>query len=184
MDRMSSAGPRWLASAVLFAWASCAFALHVVSDAVPDGALNIAAGGKATLNIDINRGDFLQWTWSEQEGRTAELSTQLVWTDAAGKEHALPALPAGQISGNFDAPDNLLGARIEWRNTGAESRKVNWSYYTTAPFWTRPEYFLPAMLPLFLLAAAFYFGRRIDRRRRDGRPSGGATHTLRQETTS
>ena len=161
---IARAAVRLVLAALLTGWTSCAWSLHVVSDAIPDGALNIPAGGRAAVFLDIERDDFLQWTWTEQSAQAGDLSTQLIWTDVAGREHVLAPLPLGQTFGNFTAPRDLLGARIEWHNAGAYPHVVAWSYYTSAPFWQRPEYFLPAMLPLFLLAGAFYFGRRIDQR--------------------
>jgi hypothetical protein len=162
----------------LGAWVLPAQALHVVSDRIPDGTVSVPAGGKAALYLDVNARDFLQWTWNEQSGRNGDLSTQLIWTDTDGQEHEAAALPAGQTFGNFQAPEDLLGARLEWRNAGTTVAKVQWSYYTSAAFWRRPEYFLPALLPLFLLAGAYCVGGLIDRRRRGPAPPARSVRPL------
>lgn len=160
----------WLAGAALALALALALdpahALHVVSDDTPEGRLNVPAQGRATIILDISPRDFVQWTWTDANGQAAALATQLVWTDAAGVEHRVDRLPAGSTFGNFDAPAELASARLEWHNTGAAAASVAWSYSASAAFWKRPEFFLPAMLPLFLLAGAYYFGRRIDRRNR------------------
>lgn len=169
-------------------WMQPARALHVVSDDTPEGRLNVPAQGRATIFLDISPRDFVQWIWSDDNGNTAALSTQLVWTDTAGVEHQQARLPAGTLFGNFDAPANLASARLEWHNAGSAPGSVAWSYSASAAFWKRPEFFLPAMLPLFLLAGAIYFGRRLDRRNRL-RASGQGTNRparpgVQQETMS
>jgi hypothetical protein len=173
---------------LLAGWTQPARALHVVSDETPEGRLNVPPQGRATIILDISPRDFVQWIWSDDNGQAAALSTQLVWTDTAGVEHTLARLPAGALFGNFDAPANLASARLEWHNGGNAAGSVAWSYSASAAFWKRPEFFLPAMLPLFLLAGAIYFGRRLDRRNRL-RATGQATNRparagVQQETVS
>lgn len=172
-----------LLAALLFCATAPAQALHVVSDATPDGQLNVAPGGRASLILDITARDFVQWTWSETAGRNGALSTQVVWTDTSGAEHQSAAIAAGQAFGNFDAPADLAGARIVWHNAGDVAAQVSWAYSASAAFWKRPEFFLPALLPLFLVGAAYYFGHRIDRRRRRPRAQPPAARRTRQQET-
>ncbi|KAA3634034.1 MAG: hypothetical protein DWQ08_01095 [Proteobacteria bacterium] len=156
-----------------------ASAFDFVSEKVPDGFLAIAAQGESTLFLDVSAGELMQWTWSAHTGKAEDISTRLYWTDAEGADHETNPLPAGHTSGNFEAPDNLLGARLVWTNTGQSPAMIKWDYYSTAHFWRRPEYFLPALLPVFLVLLALHFGRRIDATRATRRGS-----TVSDTTTS
>lgn len=158
----------WLC-VLLLNCAGAAQAIDIVRDNVPVGHLKVLPGDRAVLYLDINPKDTLQWTWDEKDGRTGQFSSQLIWTDVAGVEHELSPEPRGRTVGSFNAPSDLLGARLEWHNAGDVEGEILWAYHSTAWFWKRPELFLPAMLPLFLLVGAFYFGRKMDRRKRDAR---------------
>jgi hypothetical protein len=154
-----------LLAALVSVAAPAARAFDMMSDPTPHGMLRVPARGSADLLLDINARDFVQWTWRVDGGHEAMLATRVVWSDRAGRERAETALPAGQTFGNFDVPATYAIGRIEWHNSGDEPLLVAWTYSSSASFWRRPEYVLPALLPLFLLAAAFHLGRRIDRRR-------------------
>lgn len=154
---------------LLLNFAGTAQAIDIVRDNVPVGHLKVSPGDRGVLHLDINPKDTLQWTWDEKDGQTELFSSQLIWTDDAGVEHELSPEPRGRTVGSFKAPSDLLGARLEWHNAGDVEAEVLWAYHSTASFWRRPELFLPAMLPLFLLAGAFYLGRKMDRRTRDAR---------------
>jgi hypothetical protein len=165
-----------LAAAVAAA-APCAQAFDMMGDPTPHGALRVPAHGSASLVLDINARDFVQWTWSEPGGQERLMRTRLVWRDTAGREHAAPPLPPGQAFGNFDAPGDYAVARIEWHNDSDSLLHVQWTYSSSASFWRRPEYVLPSLLPLFLLGAAYGLGRRIDRRRSE-MAAGDAVHAV------
>jgi hypothetical protein len=136
----------------------------------PTGTLAVPAAGSASLAVeDIGPGETLQWMWEPRSGGAGHLSTRLVWTDVAGHEQASPADPPGQTFGRFVAPRDLGGVRLVWQNTGDRPALVEWSYHASAPFWLRPDMFLPAMIPVLLLAACYAAAKALDRRTRRAR---------------
>lgn len=142
------------------------WALHGSED-VPSGRLIVPAGGSAAIPLDgADSGDRIQWTWTVAGGDPAQLSTWLHWVDGSGQEHSLAPDPSGQTFGSFVAPADFARGRLAWRNAGAEPVAVEWNYVASAPFWRRPDMFLPALIPVIFLVAAYSMSRVIDRRRR------------------
>ncbi len=148
---------------------------HHGSEDGPRGMLTVPAGGSAWIPIEkSDPGDTIQWTWTIALASPAspeKLSTQLVWTDSSGQEHAVTAGPPGQAFGTFVAPGDFKCARLVWRNAGEVAAEVHWNYAASAPFWRRPNMFLPALIPVLFLVASYWLGKAIDaraRRRRQG----------------
>ena len=133
----------------------------------PTGTLMVPPGGSTSISIDKSvAGDTIQWTWTVALIPPEKLSTQFIWTDSPGREHALAPDPPGQTFGTFIAPEDFSGARLVWRNTAEVAAVGQWSYGASAPFWNRPNIFLPAMIPVFLLAACYALAKIVDARTR------------------
>jgi len=138
---------------------------HDGSEGSPSGITKVHAGASASLSIQaINPRDTLQWLWTAISGSPANLTTQLFWTDATGREHAVGPDPAGQPFGTFIAPADLAGARLVWRNNGNSPAEIHWTYGCSPHFWRRPDIYLPALIPVFLLIGAQVVGKAIDAR--------------------
>jgi hypothetical protein len=145
-------------------WAPSALA-HLGSMDNPSGPLMIPAGGSTSIPINQSvAGDTIQWTWSVALVPPEKLSTQVIWVDSLGQEHALAPDPPGRTFGTFVAPETLRGARLVWRNAGEVAAVGQWSYGASAPFWSRPNIYLPALIPVFLLIACYALAKVVDGR--------------------
>lgn len=147
----------------------------------PTGPLMIPPGGSASISIDKSvAGDTIQWTWTVAGVPPEKLSTQFIWTDSLGQVHALAPDPPGRTFGTFVAPEVFSGARLVWRNSAEAAVVGQWSYGASAPFWSRPNIFLPALIPVFLLIGCYGLARILDgraRRRRQAAMIGDPSHT-------
>ena len=166
--------------ALIGARAPSALAHHGSMDN-PTGPLMVPPGGATSILIDKTvAGDTIQWTWRVALIPPEKLSTQFIWTDSLGAEHALAPDPPGQTFGTFVAPEDFGGARLVWRNNAEVAAVGQWSYGASAPFWSRPNIYLPALIPVFLLIGCYGLARVLDgrgRRRRQTAIMGDPSHT-------
>src|SRR5712692_7369693 len=83
----------------------------------PTGPFVVPAGGAAAIPIDkAAAGDTIQWIWTVGLVPPEQMSTQFIWVDSLGQEHALPPSPPGRTFGTFVAPEDFKRARLVWRN--------------------------------------------------------------------
>ncbi|MHB8606394.1 MAG: hypothetical protein ACYDCK_14190 [Thermoplasmatota archaeon] len=102
--------------------------------------------------------DTIAYSFSATENAST-LAVQLVWTDADGASHVVPlASGAPQGEGKWDAPANIRDAALRFVQHAQGESTVAWSTLTSADFWTQPQLFLPAMLPIFMGIAAALVG--------------------------
>jgi hypothetical protein len=159
----------WLILGWMGAGAREAAALHGSED-TPKGTLAVPGGGSAWIPVQQTQpGDTLQWTWTVVSGSPDGVSALLVWTDDSGRLQQFAPGPAGQAFGTFFVPRTFQGARLVWRNPGTAAAEIRWEYGASAPFWQRPDMFLPALIPVILLLACYLIGRVIDRQARHRR---------------
>ncbi|HSE96184.1 MAG TPA: hypothetical protein VLD61_09835 [Methylomirabilota bacterium] len=140
---------------------------HHGSEDSPRGTLTVPSESSAEVPVlETRPGDRLQWTWTVVSGSPEHLLGLLAWTDAAGREQEFKPGPDGQTFGSLVAPDGFRDARLVWRNAGSGAVTIEWTYGASAPFWRRPDMFLPASIPVIFLVACYVVGRAIDRRAR------------------
>ncbi|MEK7557540.1 MAG: hypothetical protein AAB538_06165 [Patescibacteria group bacterium] len=146
-------------------WTNSAQA-HEGTDTSHSGVLHVPSFGTAAVPVEgCKPGDTMQWTWGVATAYASTVSAKLLWTDTSGQEHTAPAEQAGQTFGTFVAPQDFANARLVWTNSNDTPAEIDWSYGAEAPFWRRPEMFLPAMIPILLIPVAYLLGRYVDRRR-------------------
>ncbi len=146
-----------LLAAALFA--ALPASAHTSDSAPISGVLDVAPQQtQAVVIAALAPGDTLEWNWSVSSG--AELASGLAWTDTSGAAHAVNT--SGLPYGRFEAPSNLVSARLEWTNAGSTPASVEWNYVCSASFWSQPGLVLPAAVPFILLCVALVAGRLID----------------------
>jgi hypothetical protein len=150
-------------------------AAHHASEDHPKGTFAIPAAGSGSIPIDgVRPGDRLQWTWTVASGNAEKVSAQLAWTASSGAERELSP-PTSVPFGTFVAPDEFVAARLIWHNAGDAATEIEWAYAASAPFWRRPDIFLPALIPVLFVIACYAAGKTIDRRARRRRLAVGAS---------